>query len=99
MGPKIKLILSHLMLRVCLWISEPKRPICRSSERQIGPLGSEATTCYLFLADPCENKHCGPGKVCDIDEDERAVCVCIPKCPVDEDAKVLLKINDIKAST
>ncbi|KRT80570.1 hypothetical protein AMK59_7611, partial [Oryctes borbonicus] len=33
--------------------------------------------------DPCVTVHCGAGRVCEIDEDDEPMCVCIPDCPIE----------------
>lgn len=36
---------------------------------------------------PCANHHCSTGKECDIDENGKAKCVCVRKCPVEVDER------------
>lgn len=44
--------------------------------------------CYLFLiSDPCLKVRCGAGRVCEVNEKGEGVCVCIPECPQETDAR------------
>lgn len=42
--------------------------------------------------DPCANFHCGAGKQCDIDENNKPKCVCIKQCPTEDDDR--RKVSD-----
>ncbi|XP_035221665.1 SPARC-like [Stegodyphus dumicola] len=38
-----------------------------------------------YIEDPCAKHKCGPGKVCEINEEGKAHCTCIEKCPEEID--------------
>uniref|UniRef100_A0A1B6DH33 SPARC/Testican calcium-binding domain-containing protein n=1 Tax=Clastoptera arizonana TaxID=38151 RepID=A0A1B6DH33_9HEMI len=48
------------------------------------------------ITDPCYYKHCGAGRVCEINENSEAVCNCIKTCPqeTDERRKVCSNRNE-----
>lgn len=39
-----------------------------------------------YTDDPCTKIHCGPGRVCQV-QDDSAQCVCIPDCPDETDPR------------
>lgn len=41
---------------------------------------------FVFL-DPCRHHKCGPGRECEINEDGKADCVCVKKCPEEVDSR------------
>ncbi|XP_067010558.1 SPARC [Anabrus simplex] len=41
----------------------------------------------VVIRDPCLDKHCGAGQVCDINEQGEAECICIPTCPDEADPR------------
>jgi len=42
---------------------------------------------------PCQRKHCGAGRVCNLTEDGEAKCVCISDCPVETDERRMVCSN------
>lgn len=36
---------------------------------------------------PCENKHCGAGRICQLTDEGDAKCVCIPECPTETEVR------------
>ncbi|GFV19046.1 secreted protein acidic and rich in cysteine [Trichonephila clavipes] len=40
-----------------------------------------------YAEDPCAKHKCGPGKQCEIDEEGKAQCICVQKCPEEEDSR------------
>lgn len=41
----------------------------------------------VFDFDPCSSVKCDAGQICNIDENNKARCICIPKCPSEEDPR------------
>ncbi|XP_047001660.1 SPARC [Schistocerca americana] len=41
----------------------------------------------VIAIDPCAEKHCGAGQVCEVNEQGEGHCVCIPDCPVEVDPR------------
>lgn len=39
-------------------------------------------TNFKFV-DPCASVHCSAGRVCQVDDDDEPLCVCIPDCPTE----------------
>ncbi|KAF8781346.1 SPARC like protein [Argiope bruennichi] len=40
-----------------------------------------------YNEDPCLKHKCGPGKQCEIDDNGKAQCVCVPKCAEEDDSR------------
>lgn len=40
-----------------------------------------------YVEDPCRNHKCGPGKDCEINEEGKAHCTCVKKCPDEVDSR------------
>ncbi|XP_025837302.1 SPARC [Agrilus planipennis] len=57
---------------------------------------SDVTDDKTPLIDPCSKVHCGAGRVCQLDENEDPLCVCIPECPeeTEERRKVCSNYNE-----
>ncbi|KAL0281364.1 UNVERIFIED_CONTAM: hypothetical protein PYX00_002370 [Menopon gallinae] len=50
----------------------------------------------LFVADPCADKHCGAGRVCEVTPEGKPICVCVPSCNLETDPrrKVCSNMNE-----
>ncbi|XP_011505492.1 PREDICTED: SPARC [Ceratosolen solmsi marchali] len=42
---------------------------------------------YLAQGDACQRKHCGPGRVCQLMENQEPTCACITKCDEESDPR------------
>lgn len=40
-----------------------------------------------LVEDPCLDKHCGAGRVCRLNDEGEAMCVCIPTCPEEREPR------------
>lgn len=40
-----------------------------------------------LVEDPCLHKHCGAGRVCRLNDEGEAMCVCIPTCPEEREPR------------
>jgi len=40
-----------------------------------------------YVEDPCQNHKCGPGKECEINEEGKAHCTCVKRCPEEVDTR------------
>lgn len=54
----------------------------------------------FYQFDPCANVKCSAGQVCDINEDNKPHCVCVPVCPEEDDPrrKVCTNYNETMGS-
>ncbi|KAF4533224.1 hypothetical protein B566_EDAN005139 [Ephemera danica] len=54
----------------------------------------------ISVTEPCAKKHCGAGRICEVNADGEPECVCIPSCPDETDPrrKVCSNHNETWAS-
>ncbi|GBN60389.1 hypothetical protein AVEN_261303-1 [Araneus ventricosus] len=46
-----------------------------------------------YNEDPCLKHKCGPGKQCEIDDNGKAQCVCVPKCAEEDDSRRKVRVS------
>lgn len=48
-----------------------------------------------YVLDPCLHKHCGAGRICHLNNEGEAECLCIPSCPLERDPRRKVTIQMI----